>query len=377
MRHILMAAALALVPALAGAEGFFGGGTFARLAAEVPFGAGPDVALVDVAAARREAQRLDPGAEEIAAWAQLRLPTGFDGSGILVYDMEAAMGFGLGDIDALAGWGEPPDVAVLLTGSDRMVAAMTSGAALAARGFERGAVQGAAIWTRGEDHSIDLARRGEDPFSGPIGAAARFALRGDALLFARSTDGIARLLAGGPGLGADPDAAAIVAVLEAMEGVGAPVQLHLLRPPRPWAEVIAGVLGRLPEGAAALFEDPIPVPRALRIAAAEWQEAGRVTGGLILAYGSAEMAGEAAAGIVARLARTQSLSRPGQSFEALMGGAPEVRVMEVGGRHLAALLWTAEAEPGGDRLAVMRAAPLRHLLRLHETAELGLLVSPD
>lgn len=390
MVRIALAAGLVVALGAGSADaGIWGTSTISRLAGEVPaeaMAAGGEIVLIDVGAVRAELASLPVGDRRDRAllpFGHLNLPRGFDQSGLLIYDMPATMGFSLDDIEGVAGWGRPPWVPVVMVGSTTMQAAMDGGETLAARGFERRMLDGVPVWHRGDDNSIDIGRRMEDPFTGGLGKAARYAMRGDFFYFSTSWEGLEYMLAERPSIRSDPDAAAFLEVHDSAEIGGRPTQLLILVEPMSQGMALTGAVleGRSAEEVRAELaggSPPVPPPYA-RLALMEWQDGATLAGALALSYADRADAESALARVKARLNRGAQSIATRRPFTELLPDDREFLLVEAAGRHVALIVFRREVDVSGGLglITLMSDQPLRRLHQMYVRLDLPFLIGPE
>ena len=371
IRYLLFALLLAAAPVTAGER------PLETLAARVPANASGPIILADPAAARREAGRVialtDQTDRALAGFfalsaTQTLAPTVF---GRFPDGGRAALGFSIFDIAALAAFGEPPDAPLIarIPGIDPG----RVGAALGRRGFARDSRAGLPVWSIQPDNATDLERRMSDPFAGMLGQPRRFLIDGETLLFARSWKMLDRLLSPGRTLADDPEAAAILAVGYGFDAAGSLIEAMLL--PGPVMRVIDPTM---------LMQSPgLPVPPGFelpglppfsRYAILKWQDAGRLTGAIAIAYpdrATAELARDRFSALLGRAVSPMAQ----QPLDAMLPPTRAFRVVNNGQR--AVLLLSFSLDISGDAplgLGSMQRNPGNRLVALYQRRELELLI---
>ena len=175
-------------------------------------------------------------------------------------------------------------------------------ATLDLRGFQRQDRFGTDTWAVGEDLKADPTRAFSDPFAQQPGYPARFAFKGDRLVFARSWAGLETLLSGPAGLDTVPDVAALLRAGYAIEGRGRLLEAIVLGPQISRKDAVTGFVGDGPGSAAKVaeilrdagFRTP-PLPAFTRHALLAWQDGQRMSGAIALAYSDRQIAEKALA----------------------------------------------------------------------------------
>lgn len=374
-----LAAGFIALPGVA-AAGFFSAPPLGQLAELVPLDASGDITLLDIAASRRETAKIGyddaPDVADLQPYAHLFIPEAFDRNGLLLYDLPAAMGFGYGDMDGMAGWGTVPAAMIAVTGNAQLAGAITAGTALAARGYELGDVGGVPVWWRQEDGMVDFAHRSEDPFAGAIGQSIRLALDDGVLISARTWAEMRSYLGGSQRLDGDADVAALLSAIEDSGIAGSPTQMMLLGRLGPRLEALP--LNGVPEGGYPGLELPA-MPRALRVALIEWQDGARFTGAIGMVYPTATTAEVAAARFEVLLGGMSSLVRRAP-FAEILPKDRDVRSGAHGVRHVVLFIFRgdeADLSRGVGLLALLGASPMRRFVDMYYQLDLQWLIGWD
>lgn len=378
VRALLLACAL-VTPALAD-------GPLERLAIRVPVGAEGMVVLTDVAASLAETAPLSrtfPGIDKrLMAFAPLTLIGGFDISSVYPRlakeGLRPMLGIALDQIGQIASWQAGLDKPVILAGLGAHREAVAT--VLHRRGFSRTDRAGMDVWSTGEDLTPDAARSEGGPFVQVPGHAARIALDGDHLLFARSWAGLDTVLAGGPGLDSNRDIAAILRAGYAMNGRGRFLETILLGPQITREAAVRAFIGTGPGAdakVAAILAHPgyrvNPFPPFQRHAILLWQDGRRISGALALPYADRGTAVEA----------TMAFGPLGMGRTSLFANAPfgqlfpYVRwtsIVETGDRAVA-LIGFEETRTGEPTPMMFVINPYDRLRDMLMTGDLALLVA--
>lgn len=353
------------------------------LLGSIPLLAEGEIALNDLAAARRAVLPLVTGAPspeqaQMVPLAPLFMMGGFDLSMLRfsVWEPGGLPGFSIADLGQIAGWGRLPEARVIVAGLKGHEAEIA--AAFEMDGLERRTVDGVTVWHRGADLSVDLNARSDSPFGGQLGVAVRFALRDGMLLHARSWAGIQTLLEPGATLDSDTDAVAILAAAHILAGAGGGEVLAALlvagQPSRiPDAEAIDRLAGR--GDAAALPGADLPgLPPFQRFGIVHLQNGLVSAGVLLLPYHDSEAA-QTAVGRFAEILEVGASIHVDRSLDQILPSDRDFRVVEAAGRHVAVLAFSQSTPLAkGLTMANLSRAPARRLYDMYVNGDLALLI---
>lgn len=374
LKRVLVAAVLAASPAWAE-------GPLQEIARHVPIDAGGEVYLVDLAASTRELGGMeiaDTRAATLIPWTPLLTPPGFDGQFLIrgKDGFAGALGFSINDIGQMAGWRAHPETPVIIRSPALTGRAEAIAAALTARGFETSDRGGETVWHRLDDGAVDPKRKLEEPFAGTVAQAERFVLRDDTLFFARTWDGLDRLMSGGPSLMDDADAAAILAAAySAGRGSVLDVLVH-----GPQADRVADLARTLDgkEGAEqtirAYREAGPGLPPYARHGLVLWQNGTTTTGAVLIPYADAATARTAEERFT-HLLDTLISPAAGRPFRDLLPWERDFDVVETGDRAVLVLAFHYQADvANGVKIMTFMRNPRRRLYDMFVRRELDLMI---
>ena len=360
-------------------------GPLQSIARHVPLAAEGEIYLLDIAASARQVAALEVDDERgrpFMPLAPLAMPAGFD-NGILLMSPDGfreMLGFSVLEIGQMAGWGRLPDAPLVMRSPVFARDAEKIAAALTARGFTRDERAGRPVWHRQDDNQPNFERRSEEPFNGSLGMAQRFALDGDIVRHARSWKMMDGLLANGPSLLDDPDAAAILKVATERANAGDLLDMILLGPQQPRTSAAQLVLPRKIDDATRermmeTFRNAGPgLPPFRRYGLALWQRGTWMTGAILIPYPDRATA-EAARVRFTELLASQNSIVSAKPFDELLPASRQFETIEARDRTVLVLAFGAEADTSnGIALATFVRNPRARLFQMVLNRDLDLLV---
>ena len=396
IRSVTCAMFFALPPGLVSAED--GLGPLEKVAAVFPlFNDEVFVTLLDIEASARQIARINEPDQVLRDFASFWSLPHLEGFGIyarrqledsLLDGYRPALGFSIFDIGQIAGVSSREGaVSFVMKGPEFAGSAGRINEALSARNFmheDRGDIQ---VWSRMDDGTFDMARRNEDPFAGSLGHSERFALKNDTMFFARTWPVLDRLLADGPTLLDDKDAAAILRSGYLLSEKGALLDAILFKQQPSFYEAIIGRSAAQMDmsdedlnALATMWNSDLSafgMPPFQRYGLLLWQDGDLMTGALALPYADAQTATLAKARFGAILDRivAPKLVQSVEALPYLMEAERDFRVVDADGRSVLVLAFSQRVPAAnGIDLGVLGNTPQIQLLSMALRGEIGLLI---
>ena len=306
----------------------------------------------------------------------LAAPHGFDLNNLFEFPDGAvdALGFSIFDIDQMAGWGENPDIGLVLTGVAGQPGRMKS--ALMARDFAETAIGPHVVWHRQDDFQADFSRRLEEPFGGMNGISQRFSVVGEHLLFSRSWQVMEHALDGTAALASDSNASAILQAGYEFAGAGTLISAYLMagQPLRQSDSPEPDSPDTLKPAGAINPANPPALPEFPLYGVLLWQNGATMTGAIAIPYTSAEAAESAIAtfSTLLEVVQSPSVRKP---MTNLLPTERRFEVIDAGQRKVVILAFENTyriSQPIG--IVTFIGNPLQRLMTMAFRDELGLLI---